>query len=187
MTTLIAVYQGDRMIGRCDARCYQARSHACKCVCHGNNHAAGYARALEQTLRHGQAWLDRYLAERSLTRDGITVTGRGLTQLEMPLDDSGLPSRRALAAAGAPDYSFWTVHADPIDRPGLLLARCWTVERGRVRPTRREIAAPNLHALRAGMPRGLVALPPAAGDPATVREVWVGREIASGWLTSRGA
>jgi len=40
--TLIEVRSGSgRLVGRCDARCYNARSKGCHCVCHGRNHGKG--------------------------------------------------------------------------------------------------------------------------------------------------
>ena len=173
MATLIAAYRGNEMIGRCDARCYDARSTLCKCVCYGANHGAGYARALAQTQRHGQRWLERYLEERNLSRDQVTVTGRGLTQLEMPLEDSGLPSLR-IGEADAPDGAvFWTVHLDPIDRPGTAVARRWRIESGQVKPDRAVLEAPDPEALADLKPAGFQRTTRADADPPSVHEVWV--------------
>jgi hypothetical protein len=47
MTTLIAVYNSDGCVGRCDARCYEAKSAKCHCICGGRNHSAGKLRAME--------------------------------------------------------------------------------------------------------------------------------------------
>lgn len=62
MTTLIATggALGDR---RCDAKCYDAESPGCDCVCGGANHGAGLTVASEQTAAMGQALLDRYGAD----------------------------------------------------------------------------------------------------------------------------
>jgi DNA (cytosine-5)-methyltransferase 1 len=49
MTTLIAVYDSDGCVGRCDARCYEAQEPECDCICGGRNHGAGLQRALENT------------------------------------------------------------------------------------------------------------------------------------------
>lgn len=46
MTTLIAVYNSDGCVGRCDARCYLAKTPECDCICGGKNHGAGVARAI---------------------------------------------------------------------------------------------------------------------------------------------
>jgi len=47
MTTLVAVYNSDGCIGRCDARCYEAKNAKCHCICGGRNHSAGKQRARE--------------------------------------------------------------------------------------------------------------------------------------------
>lgn len=183
MSTLIAAYKGREMIGRCDARCYDARSHTCKCICYGANHGAGYARALEQTERHGQRWLERYLEERGLARADVTVTGRGLSQLEMRLDDSGLPSRRVAALIATDEtaaFDFWTVHRDPIDRPGTIVARRWRIAGRQITPDRKTMADRDLAALRSRMPDAYVVVPPAADDPDTVAEVWMPADRAAG-------
>jgi hypothetical protein len=43
MTTLIAVYKTFGCVGRCDSRCYEAKSDpkTCDCICGGKNHGAG--------------------------------------------------------------------------------------------------------------------------------------------------
>ena len=38
MTTLIAIYTGDGLTGRCDAKCYNAWGPECHCICRGGNH-----------------------------------------------------------------------------------------------------------------------------------------------------
>jgi len=45
MTTLIAVYNSDGCIGRCDAKCHNAKGAKCTCVCGGKNHGIGAASA----------------------------------------------------------------------------------------------------------------------------------------------
>jgi len=49
MTTLIAVYNSEGCVGRCDARCYEAKNAQCHCICGGRNHSAGKQRAIENT------------------------------------------------------------------------------------------------------------------------------------------
>jgi hypothetical protein len=49
MTTLIAVYNSDGCVFRCDARCYEAVDPECDCICGGRNHGVGRARAVENT------------------------------------------------------------------------------------------------------------------------------------------
>ena len=46
--TLIEQRSGDgRLTGRCDARCYNARTPRCECVCGGKNHGVGLHMAIE--------------------------------------------------------------------------------------------------------------------------------------------
>jgi len=52
MTTMIALYNADGCVGRCDARCYNAKSKTCSCICGGVNHAVGRQQALDQTREY---------------------------------------------------------------------------------------------------------------------------------------
>lgn len=49
MTTLIAVYNSEGCVGRCDARCHGAQEPECDCICGGINHGVGREQALENT------------------------------------------------------------------------------------------------------------------------------------------
>jgi hypothetical protein len=49
VTTVIAVYNSDGCVGRCDARCHDAEGPDCDCICGGANHGRGYAGAVETT------------------------------------------------------------------------------------------------------------------------------------------
>lgn len=80
MSTLIAVYNSDGCVGRCDAKCYGAAAGTpCVCICGGANHAAGQVQAADNTRVMAQAWLDRYREERGLTKEQVT----GLINLEL--------------------------------------------------------------------------------------------------------
>ena len=48
MPQLLAAITG---LTACDARCYDAKHTACKCVCGGINHGRGLLRAAENTRR----------------------------------------------------------------------------------------------------------------------------------------
>lgn len=50
MTTVIAVYNSDGCVGRCDAKCHYATSPACDCICGGRLHGTR-GRAVEQNTR----------------------------------------------------------------------------------------------------------------------------------------
>jgi len=46
MTTLILQGNSDRITGRCDANCYNAKHPKCTCICGGRNHGIGRDAAL---------------------------------------------------------------------------------------------------------------------------------------------
>jgi transketolase len=46
MTTVLAVYNSEGCVGRCDANCHQARSADCDCICGGKNHGKGLQQAI---------------------------------------------------------------------------------------------------------------------------------------------
>lgn len=49
MATLIAVYNSSGCIGRCDAKCHDAKHPDCDCVCGGANHGCGLDQAISNT------------------------------------------------------------------------------------------------------------------------------------------
>lgn len=59
MCTLIAVYNSDGCVGRCDAKCYNAECDDCDCICGGRNHGAGLKRALDNTREYCQEYLNQ--------------------------------------------------------------------------------------------------------------------------------
>jgi hypothetical protein len=58
--TLIAVYNSEGCIGRCDAKCYAASDPDCDCICGGMNHGKGKQRALDKTRELAESWIERY-------------------------------------------------------------------------------------------------------------------------------
>lgn len=60
MATLIAVYNGERCVGRCDAKCYNAKHTKCTCVCGGRNHGVGLKEAVDNTQDMAKELLERY-------------------------------------------------------------------------------------------------------------------------------
>ena len=52
MTALITVSNSDGVVGRCDAKCYDATGADCDCICGGKNHGAGLAIAQENVNEH---------------------------------------------------------------------------------------------------------------------------------------
>ncbi|GAA2302146.1 hypothetical protein GCM10010149_59350 [Nonomuraea roseoviolacea subsp. roseoviolacea] len=89
MSTLIAVYDSGGLVGRCDAKCYQAHEAACHCVCGGNNHGAGLDQALANTQTYARAWVEQ--ARRSGSR--IDRAELGMTVVQSALFDGPSPDR----------------------------------------------------------------------------------------------
>ncbi len=55
---LLAVYGSDGCEGRCDARCYNAKSEGCDCCCGGRNHGVGLDQACENVREMYEPILD---------------------------------------------------------------------------------------------------------------------------------
>jgi hypothetical protein len=66
VSTLIAVYNSDGCVGRCDAKCYDAAHPDCDCICGGKNHGAGRVQAEANTRELGEQWVERYAAEKGV-------------------------------------------------------------------------------------------------------------------------
>jgi hypothetical protein len=79
--TLLAVYDSDSCVGRCDASCYEATGPCDGCVCGGANHGAGREQALANTRLSAHAWLDRAIRANPsiLAADIMTGPGEGLS------------------------------------------------------------------------------------------------------------
>jgi len=76
MTTLIAVYNSEGCVGRCDAHCYDAAEEPSECICGGKNHSAGRSR---RSTTPG-SWLEQARA-----------CGQGITHAEMAIDAQHQP------------------------------------------------------------------------------------------------
>ena len=63
MATLIAVYNSDGCIGRCDAKCTEATTPECTCICGGMNHGAGRDKAIANTREMAERWITEYAKE----------------------------------------------------------------------------------------------------------------------------
>ncbi len=60
MATLISYESSGGSKGRCDAKCYDAEGPECECVCGGENHRKGLQKAVDNTNKLAQTWVDRY-------------------------------------------------------------------------------------------------------------------------------
>ncbi|GIK10737.1 MAG TPA: hypothetical protein PKC99_18465 [Anaerolineales bacterium] len=83
MTTLIAVYNSSGCVGRCDAKCYEAQEPKCDCICHGRNHGAGKAQAVDNTRELADAWMEAYSREHNLTGETWEVPALQPVQLDL--------------------------------------------------------------------------------------------------------
>lgn len=83
---LVEVRKGDQLVGRCDAKCYNAKSgrETCDCICGGKNHGAGLYAALENTKREVDAWLADYTQRKELTEYESEVN-QFVYQLQLPI------------------------------------------------------------------------------------------------------
>jgi hypothetical protein len=60
--------RGSGCVGRCDAKCYDAQTENCDCICGGRNHGAGLEKAIENTRNHVEEWVEEYAEEKGLTK-----------------------------------------------------------------------------------------------------------------------
>lgn len=58
--TLIAAYNSDGCIGRCDSKCYNATCEKCTCICGGANHGVGKTKAMDNTRELAESWVEAY-------------------------------------------------------------------------------------------------------------------------------
>lgn len=80
MATLIAIYNSNGLVGRCDAKCYNAKHEKCVCICGGRNHGKGLAEAIENT----QAMANQIIEETALIQGEITAElGMDISQLKL--------------------------------------------------------------------------------------------------------
>lgn len=81
MATLIAAYTSSGCIGRCDAKCYEAVTPHCECICGGLNHGVGRKQAESNTRELAEQWMKRWKDEHPDTHR-FDVPAR---QLALPL------------------------------------------------------------------------------------------------------
>ena len=80
--TLITVGNSDGIVGRCDAKCYNAHHPDCDCICGGKNHGAGLQQAMDNTRALAESWVDAYAQRKGLT-DYDYQTASALQQLAL--------------------------------------------------------------------------------------------------------
>lgn len=89
MATVLAVYDSDGCVGRCDARCHDAYLPACDCICGGRNHGVGVARAVANTREHVEQLVGPEALAAFNHRHMLNATrveaGDDITQLDLEL------------------------------------------------------------------------------------------------------
>ncbi|MCI0575719.1 MAG: hypothetical protein L0331_05865 [Chloroflexi bacterium] len=81
---LVAVYNSEGLVGRCDAKCYEAKHAGCVCVCGGANHGAGLNKAMDNTREMAQEWIEEYARQNDLAEYEGLVNEKPF-QLSLPL------------------------------------------------------------------------------------------------------
>lgn len=61
--TLIEVRTSQDIVGRCDAKCYEAEHSDCTCICDGANHGGGLQQAMQNTRECAERWIDEWEKE----------------------------------------------------------------------------------------------------------------------------
>jgi len=69
MATLIETRNSNGLVGRCDAKCYDAKHPDCDCVCRGHNHGVGLSKAQQNTCDMTKALLKKYGKENVILSD----------------------------------------------------------------------------------------------------------------------
>jgi hypothetical protein len=85
MTTLIAVYNSGGLVGRCDAKCYNATHPNCQCVCGGKNHATGKQQAMENTRELADTWIKEYTELNGIEDYEAIVNRSVVNQMALPI------------------------------------------------------------------------------------------------------
>lgn len=84
MATLISAHNSEGCIGRCDAKCHEATSDTCNCICGGMNHGAGLDKAMKNTQEYAELWMDEY---RQKHPDVIAFDVPAPKPIQLPLFD----------------------------------------------------------------------------------------------------
>lgn len=83
MTTLIAVYNSEGCVGRCDEKCYDAKGDVCECVCGGKNHGKGRQQAIDNIRGGFQEMIDEYKKAKQIPEAEGVINTEVLYQLAL--------------------------------------------------------------------------------------------------------
>lgn len=81
MATIFAVYNNDGCVGRCDAKCHEAKEPECHCICGGAFHGVGAKIAQDDRKYLSDAEILEQA--RKLNKDGPLRVFRPGRQLEL--------------------------------------------------------------------------------------------------------
>lgn len=71
MATLIIARKADgSLLGRCDAKCYNAKGLKCTCVCGGMNHGVGLNQAIDNIHKNRALLMDSQEAGEFIIKEG---------------------------------------------------------------------------------------------------------------------
>lgn len=100
-STLLALYLGGTLVGRCDVNCFNGDDTRCECLCSGINHGVG----LDAAVANTRAMVDEWIVgnrERGVVFDGvefgIAVQHDALFALPLPVELGGREEVEALAS-----------------------------------------------------------------------------------------
>ncbi len=83
MATLLSYHSSGGDSGRCDAKCYDATSAQCDCICGGRNHGVGEARAIEQTVAAARSMLEEHSRKSGRPIDEYMIGGEPERQVNL--------------------------------------------------------------------------------------------------------
>jgi hypothetical protein len=72
MSTLMSTGNSSGETGRCDAKCYGAKTKNCHCCCGGRNHGVGLNQAIQNTTDYANEMIEDWKKEHP--DDSFTVT-----------------------------------------------------------------------------------------------------------------
>lgn len=82
MAVLIEIRNSQGVVGRCDAKCYDAEHGECSCICGGVNHGVGFDQAVRNTREMAEDWIKKYARRHGLT-DFRVELGDDICQLTL--------------------------------------------------------------------------------------------------------
>lgn len=82
---LVSYYLCGRLIGYCDARCYNGKNGSCSCICGGENHGIGLDKALANVRTMHGNWMKQ--AKKKHGKRYCFKINREVWQPSLPFED----------------------------------------------------------------------------------------------------